>query len=330
MKKALSFIFILLILASCSKTNRSALPEGYYFANKNYDIYCFEKEYLTIFNLRDSISDKYRINFLSDTIKTNNSYKWEITKNNVLSMISFEDSISLTPFKLRNFKINELNSTTWKLLNTEKEDSINEFIRIGNNEVNFYFKYKDELSARKTFKSDFEGKLFDKFNTFLYPSLIVLVDFNETFLTLLTLSEGNEFISKKIKLERVFPRKIDSFLIGKWLKVSDITNKNRMNYLDYISSNEIKKKDSIKDLLDYSKLEFTKNGEFIRYVVKENQIKQHIYSLDNNSIPGFMFVNNIEFNGQFLQILDFNKDSLKINISPPEFLNTYLKVKHWK
>jgi hypothetical protein len=331
--KKLFFIIIAIQFFSCTSEKENSY-KGYYYSMVDSEIFHFQNKKLTIYNIMDSTSTSYKT--LYDVEKINIDavdYKIKNFGKDSLTLYDFDhNNIDLVKFKFNEFEVKELNDSNWSSSYIDGKGSrINQFIKIKDQNGFHFFSsnvknLKDTLYIHET---PFIGKFFNKFNVYSLYNVFLIYNYNNKNISFMRFENNERRNAETYLMEKVLPKKINIKAIGKWHKIGDSINLYSITYRKYLyklketDKNYNRKIDSIKQLLDYSKIEFTNNQSFIRFL--KNDSIQIIYDINNTPVSNYLFINNPDFENQYFEIKKITKDSLTIKISEPNFLYTYVR-----
>ena len=181
------------------------------------------------------------------------------------------------------------------------------------------------------YETPYIGKFFNKFNIYSLYNVFFIYNYDEKNISFLRFENYKNRKSDKFILDKVMQKKINPMILGKWYKTKEYnklnsrTNRKFRFHIKETDENYKRKIDSINQLLDYSKIEFTQNQKFIRFL-KDDSI-QIMYDINNTPVSKYLFIDNIDFESQNFEIIKLTKDSLTIQISEPNFLYTYVRDK---
>lgn len=330
MKKIVLYLTILIIF-SCASDNESHDLKGYYFNKKNSEIFWFKNNLLIKYNVVDSSSTKIPISKVkNNTIKLGvNTYNYKKIKNNSIVIYNFDNNnINLTRFNFNEIDINKLNNTDWSLKVKNKEDEfVDQFIKIDGKKGFYFFAYDKTLKDTTLFHFvPFRGKYFNKFNTYFSTSTIVMGGFENNKLSLLITDNFNGNKTEEYTLKKMFPKRLNSLLIGKWNQLA-VKNKKRdisyYTYAEYIIDSTLSVKEKYKSIKSkYLRIEFTEN------TIKLNDVDNQKYKINNLPSSKYIFINNSNIDFQYFEILKLSKDTLYIKViedSMPDLYFTFIK-----
>lgn len=319
---------------SCSKKGKVVL-EGYFYDEEKAEIYHFEKGRIQIYNIMDSVntSSTFSVNggkvLLGEKI-----FKQEFNEVNSVSFLSLnkKDTISLRKFKYEDFSIKDLTNSTWEYIRDDQEEPLpKSFIRIDEGQSIYNFiKHKNENLVEISYQNNYIGKYFDKFHCYggVSPFLMTGKDsLNLFILEIINLRFLEE--SKYLKINK----EGSEMILGKWKKLPDKLVQNKISYSEYFDTldnsdkNYSKKKDSLKVLIDHSNLEFTSDGFFSRIIERNNNVFKFKSKFHYDAGLNFVFIDDINYDNKYFKVRKLTKDTLRLEISEPEFLYTYIRVK---
>lgn len=323
-----SFIFLLGCKNNEVKKNNI---QGYYYKEKEIEIFYITKSKLTIYNFIDStsISLPLKIENQKDLIINKNRYSYKKKKDNSLLINSFGDDkedVLLVKTDYNNFNITNLDKSEWKYISKDTNpENIKSFIRFEKEKgVSNFFKFEDEYSARESFFNNSIGKFFNKFYFYEGPSPFFLMKLDDNYLEILV---SDNYQLHKALYKRVRKKK-NSDLYGSWFRKENNDSKftNLKTYHDLksrIDKNAINyslKIDSLNRLLNYNNIEFSKDGFFIRNIKTKSDSSKVKYNYDYSSNTNYIFVNHPYFKSQTIEIKKLTSDTLSIEISNPKLV----------
>lgn len=336
--KNIFFIILIAFLFSCKSKEEVDFFQGYYYSKVNSEIFYFQKKKVTIYNIMDSTSISHKISYDTTKIKIDEiDYDYQNFNQDSLTLYNFnQNKTDLIQFQFSEFDNKELNGSDWSLnFTNEKGNSINQFMKI-KNQRGFHFFSSNIENLNDTvylYETPYIGKFFNKFNIYSLYNVILICNYNEKNISFLRFENYKNRKSDKFILDKVMQKKINPMILGKWNKTKEYnklnsrTNRKFRFHIKETDKNYKRKIDSINQLLDYSKIEFTHNQKFIRFL-KDDSI-QIIYDINNTPVSKYLFIDNIDFESQNFEIIKLTKDSLTIQISEPNFLYNYVRDKSY-
>lgn len=334
MRKYILYLLFLTIIICCSKKERKAL-RGYFYDKKEMKIYYFEKGEVQRYNIMDSTHVSLTFSSTQKNITLGEkTYEYNFNSINFISLLSIDESerIDLKKMNYSDFSLSDIENTTWEYIGLdEQRPSPKSFMRIdrkGN--VNNFLKHENERSANVSNPNNYIGKFFNKFYCYSGFSPFLITGKDSVNLFILEIIDNKSLEdSKYLKVNSLNK----SMLIGKWEKLPDSLTQNMINYNEYFDildgngKNYIKKRDSLRDLIDHANIEFASDGFFSRIIKRNNNVFEFKYEFQYDPNLNFVFIDDINYDNKYFKVKKLTKDTLELEISEPELLYTYIRVK---
>ncbi len=329
------FILLASFLICCSKKEQNDI-EGYYYNQDNANIFKISKNSIVEYDLFDSVPYSKDFTFKNGVLRnTYDKYRYSKKGNDSLILHNFSDNgedIMLVKFDKMPLNELSLDDTNWfsKELNGTEITQYMKFV--DRKTMRLIFDYQDDFEKDLNPIVTYKGSYFDEFDVFNFNNIIIPINIKESRISFLIIDYFNNnkmFISS---FKKVKSSKLASNLVGEWK--TDQREYERSNYKTYLEkkievdredSNYFKQLDSIRDLLDYKSIEFTKGFKFKRFLDRNKNTV--VLDLETSPLTEYVFTKNPSIEGQYFQILYHSKDSLKIKISEPELIVNYYRKK---
>ncbi len=321
--------FFIIFLLGCNKIQFEGDLQGYYYRNDKMELFQFSKRQIVVYDFLDSTSVflPLKIQDRESIIINRKKYHYKNYLNDSILIESFGDenkNISLKKIDFNNFNLNDLNKTEWGSIKNNNKS----LIRFKKDKgVSNFIKFKNEFSAKNIYFNEYKGKFFNKFHFFGGDNPFFLMNKSDSIIKILGAHDMSffEFTYRKLNKEK------NDHLIGSWLRVNKNNFINIETYSDFISKlnkkdvNYSRKLDSLNYIIDYDKIEFSKNGFFIRKLKTKLDSLKIKYTYDYSSNTNHIFIDNPFFSSQYFQIQELSKDTLIIEISNPRFIYEYIR-----
>lgn len=207
MKSIFLFIISVLLLISCTERKDLKSTRAMYFDLKSSDIYSFEKDFLTIFRVKDSTKEVY-YNYKENINLQNGTDFSEFTDTLKIVRKFDANNITLVKFNFTKPKIKDVNLTRWKMITKQiNRETGNYFFETQILEINTktgidgYYTNNVQQDTIYGQNYGFSGYYFDNFLVFKkdFISLIVTANSSENIEVILSYSDTTDIL----KLSRI-------------------------------------------------------------------------------------------------------------------------------
>jgi len=341
MKKKI--IFILFIGFSCNNKEHLKLNKGFYFNQNINQIFYFSEIKFHRYDFTNLSEKKEILNVYQDSLKIGSkSYKYTQKDDSLLIIHGFKENkkdLFLKKIEYNFFQIDSIVGTEWMFVNSVDtiigQESVS---RIQNNlEILNFIVNKNEKNVIMTSPDRYIGFLFNKFHTYRSNEVLYcIINLNNGRMQTLDFDENTNEVHKTI-LKKINTNKIDTLLLGRWMALKRKTNGksffNEILNLDPQDEDYLVKREKLKNLFDYSRVEFSKDNYLIRNIINQEDSTKIKYKISYNPYTNYIFYNNTEFldieeinsEQQWIEILNLTKDTLEIKISKPNLEMKYVR-----